>query len=195
MVYSRICLPQRTQPTCSLIWTRLRVITWFTALLGPRRNLELTRKFCSADIICRVSLYVIFLSPGKPWASERNITISISLFQKIVHRHFTLISVLLSQLSLGKRRRSGRTLRRWRDMRDSNVLHTVCCKRPPLKSQECFRGISLCGCRKLGRQGHIRGSMTRGPASVATIPMLQPGTWVTPCPLVSSLTVDTWDAM
>ncbi len=28
--------------------------------LGPRRNLELMQKLCSADIICRVNLFVIF---------------------------------------------------------------------------------------------------------------------------------------
>jgi hypothetical protein len=84
----------------------------------------------------------------------------------MIYRHFTLISVFLAQLSLGKRRHSGSTLTKWRIMRDSNVWHTVCCKCPRLKSQECFRGILLCGCRKLGRQGHLRGSMTRGPAYV-----------------------------
>ncbi len=64
-------------------------------------------------------------------------------------------------------------------MRDSILWHTVFCPLPLLKPQGFFREISLCGYRKLARQGHLRGSMTRGLASVATKPMLQPGTWAT----------------
>jgi hypothetical protein len=68
--HSRISLPQRTQPNCFPLWTSLQVITRFTSSLGPRRNLEQTRPFCSADIICRESLFVICLSPGQPPVSE-----------------------------------------------------------------------------------------------------------------------------
>ncbi len=48
------------------LWTSLPVKTQFTFSLDPRRNLELIRKSCSADIICSVSLFVILLFPGQP---------------------------------------------------------------------------------------------------------------------------------
>ena len=40
---------------------------------------------------------------------------------------------------------------------------------------------------EVGRQGHLRGLMTLGPASVTIIPMLLPVTWVTIC-LVPDIT-------
>ncbi len=59
----RSALPRRTQPTCFPPLTSRPVITRFTFSHGPRRNSVQTRQFCSADIICRVSVFAICLSP------------------------------------------------------------------------------------------------------------------------------------
>ncbi len=64
-VRSRIALPLRTQPNCFSLWTSLEVTTRFTSSLGTRRKLEQIRQFCCVDIICRVSLFAICLSPAQ----------------------------------------------------------------------------------------------------------------------------------
>jgi hypothetical protein len=107
-------------------------------------------------------------------------TISISLFTavfiNIIYRLITFLNMVLFQLSLDRRRRFGSTSTRWRSTSDSNVLRIAFFRHTLLKSHGCFRKILFCDCQKLVRQGQLRGSMTHGFGSAATIPILQPWT-------------------
>ena len=64
--HSRIALPWRTRPICFFPLTSRPVITRFTSSLRSRRNSEKTQRFCSADIICRVSVVAFRMLAALP---------------------------------------------------------------------------------------------------------------------------------
>ncbi len=93
--------------------------------------------FCFVScIVCIVMLlFHRFLASGP------NITISITLLYRIhefIYRDITFLSMVLFQLSLGRRRRFGSTSTRWRSTSNSNVLRIAFFRHPLLKSHGCL---------------------------------------------------------
>ena len=64
--HSRLALPRRTRPICFSPLPSHPVITRFTSSHGPRRSSAKTQRFCSADIIFRVSVVAVCIFDAVP---------------------------------------------------------------------------------------------------------------------------------